>query len=156
MLPALSILAQDTIPAGELPFDLDPRKRMPDWEIEEKREGTFMTGLPRVEFDPIRGFGAGGNAFLFINKDKDDPFFEYTPYRHRVSTEFFIFENGHIRYALQYDAPYIFNSKWRLRADAVLWEDPNAQYLGHRAKFPSAAALYRSDYGQNAQFQPGE
>lgn len=130
MLPALSILAQDTIPARELPFDLNPRKRMPTWEIEEKREGSFMTGLPRVEFDPIRGFGAGGNAFLFINKDKDDPFFEYTPYRHRVSTEFFIFENGRIRYALQYDAPYIFNSKWRLRADAVLWEDPNAQYWG--------------------------
>lgn len=130
LIAGFTAMAQTEEPEKSLPFDLDPSKRMPDWEIEDKREGTFVTGLPRIEFDPIRGFGAGGNAFLFINKDKDDPFFEYTPYRHRVSTEFFIFENGRIRYALQYDAPYIFNSKWRLRADAVLWEDPNAQYWG--------------------------
>jgi hypothetical protein len=113
-----------------LPFFIDPRKKMPTEELKYKKEGAFITGLPRVEYDPIRGFGAGGNLNFFINNDKNDPFFEYTPYRHRVNAEFFIFENGRVRYALNYDAPYIFNSKWRLRADAVLWEDPNAQYWG--------------------------
>ena len=117
-------------PRPELPFTIDPSKKMPEDELSEKKEGTFVTGLPRVEFDPIRGFGAGGNVFLFFNGDKDDPFFDYTPYRHRVNAEFFIFENGRVRYELKYDAPYIFDSKWRLRADAVLWEDPEAQYWG--------------------------
>lgn len=122
---------KDTIQSqNELPFFIDESKRIPEFEREDKKEGTFITGLPRFEFDPIRGFGLGGNAFLFVNNDKNDPFFEYTPYRHRVNAEFFIFENGRVRYALQYDAPYIFNSKWRLRADAVLWEDPEAQYWG--------------------------
>jgi hypothetical protein len=105
-------------------------KKLHKDELEDKKEGTFITGVPRFEFDPIRGFGVGGNVFFFVNKTKDDPFFEYTPYRHRVSSEFFIFENGRIRFALNYDAPYIFDTKWRLRADAVLWEDPNAQYWG--------------------------
>jgi hypothetical protein len=114
----------------ELPFHIDESKKMPEFELEDKKQGTFVTGLPRFEFDPIRGFGVGGNVNLFINKTKDDPFFDYTPYRHRVNAEFFIFENGRVRYALNYDAPYIFNSKWRLRADAVLWEDPNVQYWG--------------------------
>jgi hypothetical protein len=114
----------------ELPFFIHESKRIPDFELEEKKEGTFLTGLPRFEFDPIRGFGVGGNVNLFMNKTKDDPFFDYTAYRHRVNAEFFIFQNGRIRYALNYDAPYIFNSKWRLRADAVYWEDPNAQYWG--------------------------
>jgi hypothetical protein len=114
----------------DLPFFIDPSKRMPEFEIEDKKEGTFITGVPRFQFDPIRGFGIGGNVFLLINKDKNDPFFEYTPYRHRVSAEFFIFQNGRVRYALNYDAPYIFNTKWRMRADAVLWEDPEAQYWG--------------------------
>ncbi len=113
-----------------LPFYIDPSKRMPDAELEDKKEGFFVTGVPRFEFDPIRGFGIGGNAFLFWNSTKDDPFFEFTPYRHRLNAEFFIFQNGRVRYALNYDAPYLFNSKWRLRADAVLWEDPNAQYWG--------------------------
>jgi len=115
---------------SELPFHIDESKRLPEFEREDKKEGTFLTGIPRFEFDPIRGFGIGGNAFLFFNGTKDDPFFEYTPYRHRISTEFFIFENGRVRYAFNYDSPYIFNTKWRMRADAVLWEDPEAQYWG--------------------------
>jgi hypothetical protein len=114
----------------DLPFAIDSSKRMPEWELEDKREGYFLTGIPRFEFDPIRGFGIGGNVNLFYNGPKSDPFFEYTPYRHAVNAEFFIFQNGRVRYAVNYDSPYIFNSKWRLRADAVLWEDPNAQYWG--------------------------
>ncbi|MGY6560880.1 MAG: Omp85 family outer membrane protein [Luteibaculaceae bacterium] len=125
-----TLTAVPAVGGATLPFDLDPRKKMPEEEIEAKREGTFVTGLPRFEFDPIRGFGVGGNAFFYFNKDKSDPFYAYTPYRHRVNAEFFIFENGRVRYALQYDAPYIFNSKWRLRADAIFWEDPEAQYWG--------------------------
>jgi hypothetical protein len=113
-----------------LPFELSAAKRLSEEDIENKKEGFYVTGLPRLEFDPIRGFGAGGNVFMFHNKSKNDPFFYYTPYRHSLNLEFFIFENGRVRYALNYDAPYIFNSKWRFRADAVLWEDPNAQYWG--------------------------
>ncbi len=115
---------------NELPFFIHPSKKLPDFELEDKKEGTFITGIPQFQFDPIRGFGVGGNVFLLINKDKSDPFFDYTPYRHRLSTEFFFFQNGRVRYALNYDSPYILNSKWRLRADAVLWEDPEAQYWG--------------------------
>ncbi|MCC5930515.1 MAG: BamA/TamA family outer membrane protein [Cyclobacteriaceae bacterium] len=118
----------DSIPP--LPFKLSPKKRLSDSDIAEKKEGLFLTGLPRFEFDPIRGFGIGGNIFLYQNRTKQDPFFYYTPYRYRVNSEFFIFENGRIRYALQMDAPYIFNTRWRMRADAVLWEDPHAQYWG--------------------------
>jgi hypothetical protein len=121
----LSIL--DTI---ALPFDLSDEKKLSKEDILNKKEGFFITGLPRFEFDPIRGFGIGGNVFFFQNKTKDDPFFYYTPYRYSINTEFFIFENGRVRAAVNLDVPYIFNSKWRLRADAVVWEDPNAQYWG--------------------------
>lgn len=126
----------DTIPAWfdtvPLPFYISEQKMLHESELANKKRGTFITGLPRFEFDPIRGFGIGGNVFLFANghKKKPDPFFKYTPYRHKLSTEFFIFQNGRVKYSINYDAPYIFNSKWRLRADAVLWEDPEAQYWG--------------------------
>lgn len=122
--------APDSVRAPVLPFAIDPSKRLPDIELEDKKEGSFITGIPRFEFDPIRGFGAGGNLNLFVNKDREDPFFAYTPYRHQVNAEFFIFQNGRIRYAVNYDAPYLFNTPWRLRADMVHWEDPSAQYWG--------------------------
>lgn len=127
------ILAQETdttATKAPLPFHIDDSKKMPDFEIEDKKTGTFITGVPRFEFDPIRGFGVGGNVNLFWNKDEKDPFFEYTPYRHRLNAEFFIYENGRMKYAFNYDAPYIFDSPWRLRADAVVWQDPEAQYWG--------------------------
>ncbi|PZV80842.1 surface antigen-like protein [Algoriphagus aquaeductus] len=114
----------------QLPFAIAQEKKLSQEDILNKKEGLFLTGLPRFEFDPIRGFGVGGNIFLFQNKTKEDPFFYYTPYRYNLSTEFFIFENGRVRAAVNLDVPYIFNSRWRLRADAVLWEDPHAQYWG--------------------------
>jgi len=132
-LPYTAIFSQikdSTYSHKTLPFHIDDSKKMPDFELEEKKQGTFITGIPRFEFDPIRGFGIGGNINLFINKDKNDPFFDYTPYRQRLNAEFFIYENGRVKYALNYDAPYIFDTKWRMRADVVLWEDPDAQYWG--------------------------
>lgn len=126
----LPLFAQQEPDTTALPFFIHPSKRLPDFELEDKREGLFLTGLPRFEFDPIRGFGIGGNVFLYQNRTKKDPFFAYTPYRYRVSSEFFLFENGRVRYALNFDAPFVLNSKWRVRADAVLWEDPEAQYWG--------------------------
>ncbi|MCH7413201.1 outer membrane protein assembly factor [Belliella sp. R4-6] len=117
----------DTI---SLPFELSDDKKLSREDILNKKEGFFVTGLPRFEFDPIRGFGIGGNVFFFQNKTKEDPFFYYTPYRYSINSEFFVFENGRVRAAVNLDVPYIFNSKWRFRADAVVWEDPNAQYWG--------------------------
>jgi hypothetical protein len=160
------ITTHDTLPAGDLPFFIHPDKRLPAEELEEKREGVFLTGLPRLEFDPIRGFGAGGNLFVFLNKTRQDPFFAYTPYRYMVATEFFIFENGRVRYAINFDAPFVFDSPWRIRADAVLWEDPHAQYWGigrrslRRLTFPDKEGGFYgatrsfariSDYEQNLQ-----
>jgi len=114
----------------ELPFYVSKDKKLQDEDILNKKEGFFITGLPRFEYDPIRGFGAGGNLLLFQNKDRFDPFFYYTPYRFSLNSEFFIFENGRLKAALNLDFPYIFNSKWRMRADFVFWEDPHAQYWG--------------------------
>lgn len=128
--PILAQQTDTTTTRTPLPFHIDDSKKMPDFEIEDKKTGTFITGVPRFEFDPIRGFGVGGNVNIFWNKDKDDPFFEYTPYRHKLNAEFFIYENGRMKYAFNYDAPYIFDSPWRLRADAVVWQDPEAQYWG--------------------------
>lgn len=138
--------------APALPFFIDPAKRMHEFELADKKEGTFLTGIPRFEFDPIRGFGIGGNLFLFFNKTRQDPFFEYTPYRYRLNTEFFIFENGRVRYSVNFDAPYIFDSQWRLRADAVLWEDPEAQYWGIGRNFVRPLSFKDKRVGAVRQF----
>lgn len=116
--------------AQKLPFNISEEKRLPAEDLENKKEGFFVTGLPQFEYDPIRGIGVGGTMFLLQNGTKEDPFFEYTPYRYRISTEFKVFQNGRASGAVNLDVPYLFNTRWRLRLDAKYWEDPNAQYFG--------------------------
>lgn len=153
LMSVFTVYSQDSTTVKKaLPFKIDESKKMPDFELEDKKTGTFVTGVPRFEFDPIRGFGVGGNVNLFINKTEEDPFYEYTPYRHRVNAEFFIYENGRMKYAFNYDAPYIFDSKWRLRADFVVWQDPEAQYWGMGSSTLNALKFNDKRTGQQRTF----
>ena len=113
----------------ELPFFIHPSKRITDDELVHKKEGYFVTGLPEIERNPINGLGIGGNFYLYNNKTKDDPFFEYTPYRARYTGFFKVFQTGKWQGAINMDFPYIFDSKWRVRIDGVFENDPNFQSL---------------------------
>lgn len=118
----------DTYPKP--PFFIHPLKRLSDNELAEKREGTFVTGLPRWEYDPIRGFGIGAEGFLYINKTRKDPFFAYTPYRHRIDMNVFVFQNTRYHIVGNYDAPFLGNGPYRMRANIEIIRDPDAQYWG--------------------------
>jgi hypothetical protein len=132
MVMAQPLVAQfsDLLPKPKLPFPIAPEKRLDDEEIREKVEGLYLTGLPEFEQNPINGFGIGGNFFLYQNGTRQDPFFEYTPYRQRYTGSFKVFQSGKWDAAINMDFPYIFDTKWRVRADVVLESDPNFQYFG--------------------------
>jgi hypothetical protein len=89
-------------------------------DIENKKEGWYITGLPEAGVDPIRGFGIGGSVFLFNNKDRSDPFFYYTPYRSRYSITLNAFQSGMVYGSFNLDIPFAFDSKWRLRMGVIL------------------------------------
>ncbi len=116
-----------------LPFAISSEKRLSDEDIKDKVEGLYLTGLPELEKNPINGIGVGGNFFLYQNGDRSDPFFEYTPYRQRYTGAFKVFQSGKWNASLNMDFPYLFDTKWRLRIDAVFEEDPNFQYFGFGA-----------------------
>lgn len=130
----LHVLAQkaDTAGAQEnaLPFFIHPSKRIADEELIHKKEGYFVTGLPEFERNPINGIGIGANFYLYDNLTKNDPFFAYTPYRERYTGFFKVFQSGKWQGSINMDFPYIFDSKWRMRIDAVFENDPNFQYFG--------------------------
>lgn len=115
---------------ASLPFFIHPSKRMNDEELKNKKERYFVTGLPEIEKNPINGWGIGANIFLYNNGKKEDPLFAYTPYRARYTGFFKIFQTGKWQGAINMDFPYIFNSRWRVRVDAVFENDPNYQYYG--------------------------
>ncbi|MCS7189728.1 MAG: outer membrane protein assembly factor [Bacteroidia bacterium] len=130
----------------EPPFFIHPLKRLSDQELREKREGTFVTGLPRWEYDPIRGFGIGAEGFLYVNKTRKDPFFAYTPYRYRIDMNVFIFQNTRYHLVGNFDAPFLGDAPYRMRANIEIIRDPDAQYwgIGRKHLFQALIAPARS------------
>ncbi len=120
-----------TSPAGDsLPFPLHYSKKLSNEDIINKKEGLFATGYPRLEYDPIRGWSTGAHINLFHNKTRKDPLFYYSTYRHMLMLKGFIFQNGRIGIFANYDAPYIFDSPYRLRVNAFYRVNPGERYYG--------------------------
>ncbi|WP_423790279.1 DUF5982 domain-containing protein, partial [Leptospira ellisii] len=88
-------------------------------DISKKKEGWFPTGLPLLNSDPNVGVGYGVRFFLINNGKKSDPFFEYTPYRFRMFAQYFNTTKNRQYQDISFDAPYVFDSKWRLRGDLI-------------------------------------
>jgi hypothetical protein len=113
-----------------LPFEINVSKRLTDYDIKRKKVGSFFTGLPLLNSDPNNGIGYGVRVFYFQNKDQKDPFFEYTPYRYRVFGQYFRTTLNAQNHWASFDAPYIFDTQWRIRADFLYERNPNFLYFG--------------------------
>lgn len=111
------------------------KRRMNAAGIADKREGSYLTGLPLLNSDPDTGFGFGARVEWFDNGSRDDVIFEATPYRHRLYAQAFFTTSGYQYHTLDYDAPYLKGSPFRLRAALIYEKSTAANYygLGERA-----------------------
>lgn len=114
----------------KLPFAIADEKRLSEEDLAHKREGFSITGVPQLSSDPVNGFGYGAEGMLYYNGHKSDPFFNYTPYRRKLSLALFNTTRMQNEAVLGLDMPYIFNSKWRVRMEGIFENDPNMLYFG--------------------------
>ncbi len=135
-----------------LPFPISAEKQLTPGDILNKKEGWFVTGLPEPRLDPIKGFGIGTHIFLFNNRSRQDPFFNYTPYRERYGLSIRWAENGQFRVRLSADLPFLLDTKWRLRGNLVFERDPNWQYFGLGASSLSALSFTDKTTGRARSF----
>ena len=143
-------------PAGPrpLPDFMRDKKRMTAADLADKEGGGYFTGLPLVNSDPDTGIGFGARVLYFNNGDKDDVMFEATPYRHRAYAQAFFTTNGYQYHTLDYDAPYLGGTPFRLRASLVYEKNVAANYFGlgdrslGRLSFPGSPDKFasKSDY----------
>jgi hypothetical protein len=136
-------------PVKGLPFEIDEKKRLSETDAAKKKEGWFPTGIGGPFSDPNNGAGFGGRVFLFNNGKKGDPFFEYTPYRHRFFLNVSTTTKNAQYHQLDWDAPYIFDTKWRARANAIYDRNPNNLFFGlGEASMKGLSYHPRGDYSQ--------
>jgi outer membrane protein assembly factor BamA len=147
---ATPLVAQDL---RREPMTPDASKRLSEEELANKREGWFVTGLPKVESNPVNGVGYGGTLFWFRNGQRSDPLFEYTPYRASVAVEALVFPSGRTFGGLTADLPYFRDKPWRVRVEASRLEDPNQQYFGFGTTSLAPLALVDPSTGERRTFR---
>ena len=113
-----------------VPPGLERRPPIPPKLVERKREGSYFTGLPLLNFDPNTGIGYGVRVYYYDNGERKDPFFRYAPYFHQVYAQFFQTTRGRSYHIISWDAPYIGHSLFRIRASVVYDRNIALQFFG--------------------------
>jgi hypothetical protein len=116
-------------------------------DLARKNEGSHVTGVPLAAYSVDFGFGGGARVYYFWNGMRADPRFAETPYLHRIFVQAFATTRGTQYHWIDYDAPRILDSEYRVRAQLVLGRNTNANYFGHgdvqrRLRFPGSSTTF--------------
>ncbi len=105
-------------------------KRMSDEDLAQKKEGTFITGIPELSSDPVTGLGIGVRGNVYWNGTRQDSLFAYTPYLMRLRANASYYTSNAKELFLSLDVPYYRGSRWRFRVDFKAQQNPAAMYFG--------------------------
>lgn len=105
-------------------------KRMSDADLEKKKEGTFITGIPDFSSDPVTGFGFGARTNIYWNGNRDNPLFPYTPYLMKLTANAAYYTSNAKELILKLDVPYYKGTRWRFKIDFKAQQNPANLYFG--------------------------
>src|SRR5262245_28483140 len=100
-------------------------------DLARKTDGGYFTGTPLAAYSVDFGFGGGARVYYYWNGERSDPRFAQTPYLQRVFVQAFGTTNGAQFHWIDYDAPRIFNTDYRIRGQLVLGRNTDANYFGY-------------------------
>jgi outer membrane protein assembly factor BamA len=129
-LMQINIFAQKSDTLNNLPFNISKIKKLDSLELAEKKEGTFITGIPDLSVDPLNGFGYGIEGSIIFNGKRSNPFFEYTPYLTKIDVAALNTSKQQRELTIAIDKPYIFKTKWRIKGELGYEINPNLVYFG--------------------------
>ena len=99
-------------------------------DLARKNDGGYVTGLPLAAYSTDMGFGGGVRMYYYWNGHRDDPRFPTTPYLFRVFAQAFASTRGIQFHWLDFDAPRIADSPYRVRAQLIYSRNINSNYFG--------------------------
>lgn len=103
---------------------------MSDADLEKKREGTFITGIPDFSSDPVTGFGFGLRSNIYWNGERTNPLFPYTPYLAKLKANAAYYTSNARELVLSLDVPYYKGTRWRFKIDFKAQQNPANLYFG--------------------------
>jgi outer membrane protein assembly factor BamA len=127
-----------------------PADPLPAEELARKQERGYFTGLPLVTYSTDIGLGGGARAYYYWNGTRDDPRFAQSAYLHRIFLQAFASTRGLQFHWLDYDAPRLLGSPYRIRAQLIFERNINSNYFGlgdgalAPLRFPGSPQTYDS------------
>jgi hypothetical protein len=144
--PALAIAAAVIAATGA---HASADKLSPD-DLANKNDGGYVTGLPLFAYSTDIGLGLGARVYYYWDGHRDDPQFSHTPYLYRLFLQGFATTRGIQFHWLDFDAPRIADTPYRVRSQLIYGRNINNNYfgLGSRAlpplSFPGSSKTYGS------------
>jgi outer membrane protein assembly factor BamA len=126
------------------------KRPLRDDDVADKVEGGYFTGLPLANSDPNFGFGFGARVYRFENGARTDDLFGYTPYRHRIYGQAFFATRGYQYHVIDWDAPYVDDTPFRVRATLAFERNTATNYFGNgtstlnRLRYPGEDRTFAS------------
>lgn len=105
-------------------------KRMSDADLQKKKEGTFITGIPDFSSDPVTGIGFGARTNIYWNGSRENPLFPYTPYLMKLTANAAYYTSNARELVLKLDVPYYKGTRWRFKVDFKAQQNPAKLYFG--------------------------
>lgn len=105
-------------------------KRMSDADLQKKKEGTFITGIPDFSSDPVTGIGFGARTNIYWNGSRENPLFPYTPYLMKLTANAAYYTSNARELVLKLDVPYYKGTRWRFKVDFKAQQNPANLYFG--------------------------
>lgn len=133
-------------------------KLAPD-DLAHKIDGAYATGLPLFAYSTDIGLGVGARVYYYWNGHRDDPRFADTPYLYRIFLQGFASTAGIQFHWLDFDAPKILGSPYRVRSQLIYGRNLYNNYFGYGSRalpplsFPGAPGGYDkfADYTRDQQ-----
>ena len=143
-------LFASTTARADLPEFMKDKRPLRDDDVAEKVEGGYFTGLPLANSDPDLGFGFGARVYRYENGSRSSDFFRYTPYRARIFAQAFYATKGFQYHFIDWDAPYLDDTPYRLKGSLVFERNTATNYFGNgtstlnRLRYPGADRTWAS------------
>lgn len=125
---ARAISKQDTTEQKKL--DLSGARKLPQKLIDDKKEGSYWTGIGGPLYTPDIGLGFAAVVNFFKNGYRNEPTFSYIPYRENVMLSLGSSIRGVHSYWINYRAPYLRNLPIHLNFHAGILHNIVSPYYG--------------------------